>query len=131
MDLDKRSKDFLIANYSKQIKLSSEKLFNYQRVQWSGSSQISGLCSAQQHYSFTEITEITRANSHQQGIRKGTICKTFSHTQEAPSRDRDFSNFAKRSWWKELFNSTGLEAGRSSGILSIVLRNLIFWPGPY
>ena len=36
MDLDKRSKDCLIANYSKQIKLSAPKLFNYHGVEWSG-----------------------------------------------------------------------------------------------
>ena len=40
MDLDKRSKDCLIANYSKQIKLSSAKLFNYQGVEWKPSRRI-------------------------------------------------------------------------------------------
>ena len=50
MDLDKRSKDCLIANYSKQIKLSSAKLFNYQGVEWSGNPG----GGSEQHYSFTE-----------------------------------------------------------------------------
>ena len=50
MDLDKRSKDCLIGNYSKQIKLSAQKWFNYHGVEWSGNPA----GGSEQHYSFTE-----------------------------------------------------------------------------
>ena len=72
MDLDKRSKDCLIANYSKQIKLSAPKLFNYNGVEWSGAPA----GTAQQQYSFTQSD-----NSHLQGIRKGEISCEFSHPE--------------------------------------------------